>query len=75
MQLIQNHAAEHIYVQVAPVEIDLFNKFIEAYDNTALVTTVNAASGELVLWVTPDTRDLVLKLITKLPCTVKLLKV
>ncbi|MDD2568351.1 MAG: DUF4911 domain-containing protein [Clostridia bacterium] len=74
MEIDNKYASEHIYVQVKPADIDIFNKFIEAYDNMALVTTVNASSGELVLWVTPDTRSTVLKLITKLPCKVKLLK-
>lgn len=74
MEVAEKYAAEHVYVQVAPADIDIFNKFIEAYDNIALVTTLNAASGELVLWVTPNTKDTVLKLITKLPCAVKLLK-
>ena len=58
MEISEKYSDEHIYVQVKPENIDIFNKFIEAYDNIALVTTVDAQIGKLVLWVTPDTKML-----------------
>ena len=73
MEIPESYSAEHIWVRVKPKEIDIFNKFIEAYDNLALVTTVDAKAGVLVLWVTPDTKAAVLKIMQKLPCQVKLL--
>ena len=40
---------EMMYVQVDPVDIDLFNKLLEGYDNLALVSADDAGIGRLVL--------------------------
>lgn len=66
-ELLARHAAELVWVQVEPAKIDWFNKIVEAYDNLALVSTVDAAQGLLVCWVTNDMRPLLLKLLSKLP--------
>ena len=63
-RLAENYPAEAVRVPAA--KIDRFNKIIEAYDNLALVSTVDAAAGELICWVTPDLRPLLLKLLEKL---------
>ena len=72
-EIMLAHLEEMIFVRVEPQEIDLFNKLMEAYDHMALVTTVEAGKGILGLWVTPDTKSAVLKIITKLSCAVQLL--
>lgn len=72
-QIMLAHPEEMVFVQVKPQDIDLFNKLMEAYDHMTLVTTVEADKGILGLWVTPDTKSAVLKIITKLPCAVQLL--
>ena len=63
-ELLARHAAELVWLQVPPAKIDWFNKIVEAYDNLALVSTVDAAEGLLV---TPDMRPPLLKLLAKLP--------
>ena len=61
----------HILVQVNPKDIDVFNKIIEAYDNLALVTALDAAQGKLLVRVTPDTKEDTLKLLNHLPFPVE----
>jgi len=60
-----------IPVVVASENIDVFNKIIEAYDNLALVTTVNPEEGRLIVWVTPDTRSDVIKILQHMPFPVE----
>ncbi len=74
LEIMAKHPEEMVYVQVNPKDIDLFNKIMEAYDNTALVTTVEAEQGRLALWVTADTKEAVCKIIKKMPCRVVLLQ-
>lgn len=64
--LAENYPQEAVRVRVPAEKIDRFNKIIEAYDNLAIVSTVDAAAGELICWVTPDLRPLLLKLLEKL---------
>ena len=66
-ELLARHGAELVWLQVPHAKIDWFNKIGEAYDNLALVSTVDAAEGLLVCWVTPDMRPPLLKLLAKLP--------
>ena len=72
-ELAAANPKEIIKVSLAPTNIDKFNKIIEAYDNLALVSTLDAAAGEVVLWVTEDMRPVALKLLTKLPFPVEIL--
>jgi len=62
-----------IWLKVPTSQIDIFNKFIEAYDNLAVVTTFDVQEGILALWVTPDTKNAALKIIRYLPCQVQLI--
>lgn len=62
----ERYPNEVVRVQVAPEKIDQFNKIIEAYDNLAIVSTVDAAKGELICWTTADGRPVLLKLLSKL---------
>lgn len=62
----ERYPDEVVRVRVAPGDIDRFNKIIEAYDNLAIVSTVDAAAGELICWTTADCRAILLKLLSKL---------
>lgn len=66
-QLMSEHPNEVLYFQVAPADIDIFNKIIEAYDNIAIVSTVEPQTAKLGVWVTADTKPVLLKLIKKMP--------
>lgn len=57
---------EVVRVWVSPEDIDKFNKIIEAYDNLAIVSTLNVGEGELICWTTADCRPILLKLLSKL---------
>lgn len=68
--MTDNH---NIFLKVAPVHIDMLNKIVEGYDNLAVVTTINASEGKLVLRVTPDTREDVLKILHHMPFSVEIM--
>lgn len=72
--LPERFPAEVVRVKVAPDKIDYFNKIIEAYDNLAMISTVDAAQGELVCWTTADGRATLLKLLSKLPLAITVLE-
>ena len=59
-----------ITVEVAPSDIDLFNKLIEGYDNMALVTTQDAGKGKIALWVTEHAKKDILAILQCLPIPV-----
>lgn len=65
--LPQRFPDEVVRVNVAPDKIDYFNKIIEAYDNLAIVSTLDAEKGELICWTTADGKPILLKLLSKLP--------
>lgn len=62
----ERYPSEVVRVKVASEKIDQLNKIIEAYDNLAIVSTVDAAQGELICWTTADCRPVLLKLLSKL---------
>ena len=66
MSYMPEDAAAKVWLQVPPRRIDYINKIIEAYDNLAMVSTVDPAEGILVCHVTPDMRPVLLKLLGKL---------
>lgn len=74
MELLEKHQGELLKIKVAPEKIDLVNKFIEAYDNCALVTTIDAKEGLLALWVTPDTCTLAKKVLKYIPVNVEFIE-
>lgn len=63
---------ELIYVQVEPADIDFFNKLIEGYDNMALVTTVDANLGQLVLRVAHHAKKDIMAVLHCLPIPVSI---
>ena len=68
--IISAHHEEVLYFRVNPKDIDVFNKIIEAYDNLAIVSTVDPKVAKLCLWVTEDNKPILLKLIKKMPVKV-----
>ncbi len=62
-----------ILIQVNPQNINFFNKIIEAYDNLALVTAVDPQLGHLLVRVTGDTKGDTIKLLKRMPFSVKIL--
>ena len=64
---------ETLLVEMAPTDIDFFNKLIEGYDNLALVTTLDAQLGKVALWVYEHTKKDVLGILKCLPIPIKLL--
>lgn len=73
-EIIATHSEEILKIKVKPKDIDLLNKFIEAYDNSAIVTTLDAKDGLLVLWVTADTVKDVRKILKYIPVNVEILE-
>ncbi|MGI5825470.1 MAG: DUF4911 domain-containing protein [Bacillota bacterium] len=66
-EMMAKHSDEVTYFQIAPKDIDIFNKIVEAYDNVALVSTVEPKTAKVALWTTADTKAVLLKLINKMP--------
>ena len=67
-----NNEGECIMVKVEPSDIDLFNKLIEGYDNLALVTTVDAGLGKLVLRVARKAKKDLMAVLHCLPIPVSI---
>ena len=67
-----NNEGECIMVKVEPSDIDLFNKLIEGYDNLALVTTVDAGLGKLVLRVACNAKKDLMAVLHCLPIPVSI---
>lgn len=67
-------AGEMILVEVAPRDIDFFNKLLEGYDNLALVTTLDAKLGKIALWVAKHAKKDVLAILKCMPVPVHVLE-
>ncbi len=61
---------ELIRVSVEPRDIDFLNKLLEGYDNLALVTTVDASLGKMVLSVAKNARKDMMAVLRCLPIPV-----
>ena len=70
----ENNGGEMILVEVAPRDIDFFNKLLEGYDNLALVTTLDAKLGKIALWVAKHAKKDVLAILKCLPVPVHVLE-
>lgn len=60
-----------VRVRINPSNIDLLNKLLEGYDNHCMVTTLDAQTGDLVVWSTSDTKHNVIKILKEMPFFVK----
>jgi putative protease len=70
----KSNVEEMILVEVAPRDIDFFNKLLEGYDNLALVTTLDARLGKIALWVATHAKKDVLAILKCLPVPVHVLE-
>lgn len=62
-----------IKVRLNPREIVFLDHIIQAYDGLGLVTTTDAAAGEVVIHVTEGTRDEVMKILSNFPRNIEIL--
>ena len=62
-----------LFARIKSKDIAFFTKIMEAHENLALVTTIDAAEGLLVIHVTPDTRESVREILQHMPIEVALL--
>ena len=58
---------------VSPDRIDMLTKLVEAYDNLGIVSTLDQASGRVVIRVTPDTWLEMIEILNQLPFPITLL--
>jgi len=65
--------SEQIYARVAPEKIDMLTKLVEAYDNLGIVSTIDQASGRVVVRVTPDTWAAIMEILRNLPFAIEIL--
>jgi hypothetical protein len=56
-----------IQAQVSPDRIDLLTKLVEAYDHLGIVSTIDQASGRVLIRVTPDTWPEMIEILKHLP--------
>ena len=68
--ILARHPEDVLYYKLEPKDIDVFNKIVEAYDNVALVSTVDPKIAKVALWATADTKGVLLKLLKKMPVRV-----
>lgn len=62
-----------IYVQISPSDIDLLTKFIEAYENLGIVSTVDRNLGKVIIRGTADTRPELMEILNNLPFAINFL--
>ncbi len=62
-----------IYVQISPSDIDLLTKFIEAYENLGIVSTVDRNLGKVIIRGTVDTRPELMEILNNLPFAINFL--
>ncbi len=70
----EKNREEMILVQIAPNDIDLFNKLLEGYDNLALVSTLDARIGRIALWVAGHAKKDLLAILRCLPIPVSFIE-
>jgi uncharacterized protein (UPF0218 family) len=66
-------SANKIRVRLDPKDIIMLDNIIEGFDGLAIVSTGNPKTGEVVVHVTPDTRDDVLEILKRFPRGIELL--
>lgn len=60
-----------IYVKIAPQNIDMLTKYIEAYDNLGIVSTIDRSCGLVVIRGTVDTYPELIDILKNLPFEVE----
>lgn len=66
-------SANKIRVRLDPKDIIMLDNIIEGFDGLGIVSTGNPRTGEVVVHVTPDTRDDVLEILKRFPRGIELL--
>lgn len=61
-----------IMLSVEPRDIDFFNKLLEGYDNLAMVTTIDANLGRMVLRVAENAKKDIMAILHCLPIPVSI---
>ena len=64
---------EKIKIKINPKEIAYLDNIIQGYDGLALVTTIDAAAGIVVVHVTPGTKTDTLNILTNFPREIEIL--
>lgn len=59
--------SEKIIIKMNPREIVYLDNIIQGYDGLALVTTIDASAGEVLVHVTPGTKKEVLAILRHFP--------
>lgn len=72
MQGTSANREETVICHVETQDIDLFNKLFEGYDNMAMVTTVDAALGKLVIRFASAAKKDLLAVLHCMPIPVKI---
>jgi hypothetical protein len=61
-----------IYAVVSSDRIDMLTKLVEAHDNLGIVSTLDQATGRVVVRVTPDTWADVMDILQNLPFAINI---
>lgn len=56
-----------IKLRLKPSDIDFITRVFEGYDGLGMVSTLDRKEGLVGIWVTPDTRDEVLIILSRFP--------
>ncbi|HRY12367.1 MAG TPA: DUF4911 domain-containing protein [Syntrophomonadaceae bacterium] len=64
---------DDIFARVKPDKIDMLTKIVEAYDNLGVVSTLDRNSGQVVVRVTPDTWEDMMKILENLPFPIEIM--
>lgn len=60
--------------RVLSQDIDLVNKIVEGYEGYGIVSTEDAATGLIRVYVTPDTKEEMAKILADLPVPIRVEK-
>ncbi len=66
-----NKVSGEVYLQLNPANIDMLTKLIEAYDNLAIVSTLDQAQGLVAIRGTRDTLPEIINVLNHLPFEVR----
>lgn len=64
-----------VILKLSPRDIDFLTRIMEGFDGIGMVSTVDSSLGLVVVWVTPDTRDEVLKVLEYFPRPLELIEI
>ncbi len=62
-----------ILLRIPKKDINFLNRIIEGYDNLGVVSTLDPQEGLVMVRVTPDTRQEVMKILAEMPFAIEYL--